>query len=75
MAKKQKTVKISFELTKKEFNEMYEELFEEVMNSYADEYGDDDGEDDYIEPKDRARDYFEDMTDSDIIKEYLQWKK
>lgn len=72
---KNKTIKVTFTLTKKEFNEMYEELFEEVMNSYADDVGDDDGEDDYVEPKDLAREYFSDMTESEIIKEYLLWKK
>lgn len=71
MAKK---VKIEFELTEKNYNEMFEELFEEITNSYADDGGDD-GEDDYIEPQDAAREYFDGMTESEIVKEYLWWKK
>ena len=74
MAKKKKTVKIEFNLTQKEYDEMYAELFEEITNSYADDGGDD-GEDDYVEPQDLAREYFDGMSESEIIKEYLEWKK
>jgi len=59
MAKKSKKVKISFELDRNDFESIYEELFEMVESEFCDEYGDDDGEEDYIEPQDRARDYFE----------------
>lgn len=78
MAKKKlkvpKTVKISFELNQDDYDVIYGELFEEIMNMFADEYGDDDGEEDYIDPEDRAREYFENRTPSDIVEEYVLWK-
>ena len=78
MAKKSKKTrmkKISIELSQDNYDEIYEELFEEIMNGFAYEYGDDDGEEDYLDPKDRAKEYFEDKTPSDIIEEYLLWIK
>ncbi len=67
----QKKVKISFEFDRKDFESIYIELFEMVENDFCDECGDDDGEEDYIELQDRAKDYFEDYTPSEIIKESL----
>ena len=67
-------IKIEFNLTKKEYDEMYEELFTEITNSYADDGGDD-VEEDYVEPQDLAREEIEEKTTGDIIKEYLWWKK
>ena len=71
MAKKQKLVKISFELTEKEYDALFNKHFEETMDNFCDEYGDDDGEEDWLEPKDRTREYFEDMTKSEIVKDFL----
>lgn len=69
--KPNEVIKISFKLDKKEFDKLYEKYFDEMMDAFCDEYGEDDGSEDWIEPKDRTRDYFENMTDSEIVKDFL----
>jgi hypothetical protein len=69
-----KKIKISFEIDKSEFDKLYEQYFTELVDMYCDEYGDDDGEEEWVDPKDRARDDVEDMTESDIVKDFL-WTK